>query len=73
MGKFLILDGYPREEREKFDQIGMTCAGELYKKMLGRYVDNSEAEILYTSDSEEELAAEHIFQSLMLFFGRAVV
>ena len=62
MGKFLILDGYPKEDREKFDHVGMTRAGELYKKMLSRYVDNNEAEILYTSDTKDEVEPDFISQ-----------
>ena len=44
----------------KFDQVGMTKAGELYKRMLGHYTDNRGAEILYTSDSEKELRLDYL-------------
>ena len=55
MSNFLILDGYPEAERKKFDDIGMTRAGELYKQMLFRYTTEVEHKIVYTSDSEEAL------------------
>ena len=60
MSRFLILDGYPREEREKFAKVGMTLAGELYRNMLERYVSNPKAEILFTSDSEHFLQRDFL-------------
>ena len=62
MNKFLILDGYPIDDRNKFKDVEMTLAGELYQNMLSRYVDQPHADILYTSDSEEFLSEEFIGQ-----------
>ena len=60
MKRFLILDGYPKEDRDKFDEVGMTHAGKLYLEMLSRYVDNPMAEIVYTSDSKDDLTKDFI-------------
>ena len=60
MSRFLILDGYPVEERKKFEDIGMTKAGELYFKMLSRHVSNPNAEIIFTSDTKELLSEDFI-------------
>lgn len=50
--KFLIVDGYSKESRDKFDDVGMTTAGELYALMLKEYLPNSLYEIFYSSDDE---------------------
>lgn len=60
MSRFLILDGYPESDREKFKDVGMTLAGELYHQMLSRHVKTSEGEIIFTSDSTELLDKEFI-------------
>lgn len=60
MNKFLILDGYPIEDRHKFENIGMTLAGNLYFKMLSRFVANPNVEIIYTSDSSEFLTSQYL-------------
>ena len=60
MSRFLILDGYPKTDRDKFNQVEMTCAGELYQKMLIRHAPKATCEIIYTSDSEEHLSEEFI-------------
>ncbi|MBT6326396.1 MAG: C26 family cysteine hydrolase domain-containing family [Bdellovibrionales bacterium] len=50
--KFLIIDGYSKESRDKFDNVGMTTAGELYGLMLKEYLPNSLYEIFYSSDDD---------------------
>ncbi len=60
--KFIILDGYPKVSRDQFDTIGMTKAGELYTKLLLKYMPDAECDIFYSSDegvtlpNAEELA-----------------
>ena len=60
--KFVILDGYPKVSRDQFDTVGMTKAGELYAKMLLKYMPDAEYDIFYSSDegvrlpNAEELA-----------------
>ena len=60
MSRFLILDGYPKDDRKKFDEVGMTCAGNLYYDMLSRYVTSPDAKIVYTSDTQEDLDENYI-------------
>lgn len=48
--KFIILDGYPKESRDQFDEVGMTKAGELYAGMLLRYMPDAQFDIFYSSD-----------------------
>ncbi len=50
--KFLIIDGYSKESRDKFDDVGMTTAGKLYALMLQEYLPNSIYEIFYSSDDD---------------------
>ena len=58
--KFLIIDGYPKEERDRFKSVGMTLAGELYKKLLLEAIPDAFTEIVYTSDSNEKLSSDFI-------------
>jgi GMP synthase (glutamine-hydrolysing) len=61
--RFLIVDGYPKESRDKFDDVGMRKAGTLYQDLLFKYVPDAETHIWYSSDpgagpvTDEELAA----------------
>ena len=48
--KFLIIDGYPKPSRDKFDHFDVRLAGLLYEDMLKAWVPDAEAEIVYTSD-----------------------
>lgn len=48
--KFLVVDGYPRESRDQFNEVGMTLAGELYAGMLKRRLPDADYEIWYSSD-----------------------
>jgi len=40
--KFLIPDGYPQKSREEFRAVGMTLAGDLYGRMLKKYLPYAE-------------------------------
>ena len=48
--KFLIVDGYPKESRDQFNEVGMTLAGELYAQLLLRHLPDAHYEIWYSSD-----------------------
>lgn len=48
--RFLIVDGYPKESRDQFNEVGMTLAGELYSELLMRNLPEAEYEIWYSSD-----------------------
>ena len=48
--RFLIVDGYPKESRDQFNEVGMTLAGELYAGMLTRNAPGAAYEIWYSSD-----------------------
>ena len=52
--RFLIVDGYPRESRDQFDDVGMRPAGVLFRDMLHRYLPDAECDIWYVSDSAPE-------------------
>jgi len=58
---FIIIDGYPKESRNQFDEVGMTTAGELYAKLLLKHMPDANYNIFYSSDpgvilpDEEEL------------------
>lgn len=47
---FLIIDGYPKESRDEFDDAGMKYASLLYDEMLNTYLPRSTSDILYSSD-----------------------
>jgi len=53
--RFLITDGYPKESREQFEEVGMTLAGELYAKILKQNMPDAEYDIFYSSDEGVEL------------------
>ena len=48
--RFLIIDGYPKANRDQFEECGMTPAGKLYAQLLLRYLPEAEYDIVYTSD-----------------------
>lgn len=48
--RFLIVDGYPKESRDQFNEVGMTLAGELYAGMLTRNLPGADYDIWYSSD-----------------------
>lgn len=47
---FIIIDGYPKQSRDQFDEVGMTTAGKLYAKLLLNYMSNAKYDIFYSSD-----------------------
>ncbi len=49
-GTFLIVDGYPKEARAQFDQVGMRWAGRLYDAMLKRHVPDAVSRIWYVQE-----------------------
>lgn len=51
--RFLVPDGYPKESRDQFDEVGMTLAGILYEQMLLKYLPEAECDIWYTTDSPD--------------------
>ena len=53
--RFLITDGYPKESRDQFEEVGMTLAGELYAKLLKQNMPDAEYDIFYSSDEGVEL------------------
>lgn len=57
-GPFIIVDGYPKESREQFTQVGMGWAGKLYEAMLRRHVPNAEARIWYVQEAKAPTADE---------------
>lgn len=48
--RFLVIDGYPKESRDQFDQVGMRLAGVLYVDLLKKYWPEAEYDIWYSSD-----------------------
>jgi GMP synthase (glutamine-hydrolysing) len=48
--RFLIIDGYPRESRDQFDDVGMRLAGKLYADMLLQHLPDAEYDIIFSSD-----------------------
>lgn len=56
--KFIIVDAYPRESREQFEQIGMTVAGMLYVNMLKKYAPEAKYDLFYSSDPGVTLPGE---------------
>ena len=49
---FVIIDGYPKPSRDRFDEVGMTKAGDLYAKMLLQHLPASKYDIIYSSDPD---------------------
>ncbi len=48
--KFIIIDAYPKESREQFEQVGMCVAGKLYENMLLKYIPQAKTEIVFSSE-----------------------
>lgn len=47
-----IPDGYPKESRDQFDDVGMRLAGILYKDLFRKYVPDVQCDIWYSSDPD---------------------
>lgn len=56
--RFLIIDGYPKPSREKFESVGMRLAGQLYADMLIQHLPDVECDIMFPSDPGVELPDE---------------
>jgi len=61
--KFVIVDAYPKESREQFEQVGMTVAGKLYVNMLLKYLPQARFDIFYSSDPGVQLPGEKELQA----------
>jgi GMP synthase (glutamine-hydrolysing) len=48
--RFLILDGYPKESRDQFDDVGMRLAWVLYRDMLLQYLPEAEYDVWLSTD-----------------------
>lgn len=48
--RFLIIDGYPKESREQFREVGMGLAWELYRDMLVAWLPEAEYDVWLSSD-----------------------
>ncbi len=48
--RFLVLDGYSKESRDQFDEVGMRLAWVLYRDMLVDYVPEAECDLWLSSD-----------------------
>ena len=49
-GRFLIIDGYPKQSRNDLRAAGMKLAWELYADMLGRHLPGAVYDVLLPSD-----------------------
>lgn len=47
--RFFILDGYPQESRDQFNEVGMRLAGVLYEDLVHDYLPDAECDIWYSS------------------------
>lgn len=48
--RFLIVDGYPKESRDQFREVGMGLAWELYRDMLLNYLPDAQYDVWLSSD-----------------------
>lgn len=53
--RFLIIDGYPKVNRDEFDKVGMGLAGQLYADLLLQHLPDAKYDIFYSSDKGVEL------------------
>lgn len=47
----LVIDGYPKEDRENLAACGMDTAGDLYVHMLGKICPEARFDVIYPSDA----------------------
>lgn len=52
----LVIDGYPKSDRENLAGCGMGTAGDLYITMLSRLCPGARFDVLYPSDADSSLA-----------------
>ena len=65
----LIVDGYNKQSRDEFDQVGMTKACDLYQKMLLREAPRATAEVFFPSDGQETPAQHLSHYDVILWTG----
>lgn len=51
----LVIDGYPKDDRENLTGCGMDTAGDLYISMLGRLCPSARFDLLHPSDADSAL------------------
>jgi GMP synthase (glutamine-hydrolysing) len=56
--KFIIVDGYPIESREQFEQVGMKLAAYLYRDLLLKYLPQAKYDVFFSSDPGVDLPTE---------------
>lgn len=61
--RFLIIDGYPKESRDQFRDVGMKLAWELYRDMLLAYMPDAEFDVWLSSDSDSKAPTDAAVQS----------
>jgi len=58
--RFVIVDGYPAENRQQFDKVGMRVAAHLYRDLLLKYMPQAHYEIYFSSDPGVILPSDEI-------------
>lgn len=53
--RILIIDGYPKDDRENLAGCGMDTAGDLYMHMLGKLCHSARFDVLHPSDPDSAL------------------
>jgi GMP synthase (glutamine-hydrolysing) len=56
--RFLVCDAYPREARNRLQQVGATLAGDLYQRMLLRLEPTARVDIINPADADGALPSE---------------
>ena len=57
--KFLIIDGYSRQSRDKLAEAGMSLAWQLYARMLQNVLPEAEYTVFHPSDSGAQFPKSH--------------
>lgn len=63
---FLIVDGYPKEERDKLEKAGATLAWKLYQNLLLRHLPGAKSDILLPSDLDAKIPSN---EKLLTYAG----
>jgi GMP synthase (glutamine-hydrolysing) len=61
--RFLIIDGYPKESRDQFREVGMGLAGELYADLLRQHVPDAIYDLLFPSDPGVDMPSKADLES----------
>jgi len=59
---FLIVDGYPKESRDQFREVGMRLAWELYRDLLLKHLPDATFDVWLSSDGEPAPTNEQLAQ-----------